>query len=610
MRPNDQIGPYTLVRKLGRGAFGVVWLAERRGAFATTKVAVKLALDEDADLDAIAKESQVWAQLAGHPNILSIIEADKYDGQVVIVSEYAPDGSLESWLKKHGGAAPSVEAAVLMTVGILSGLEHLHSQRIIHRDLKPANILLQGDTPRLADFGLARVLKSSGSSGGIAGTPAYMSPETFDGKRLEQSDLWSAGVIFYQLLVGRLPFPQSEITALIGAIVQRDPEPLPAEIPQPLQEIITCALQKDPAQRFRSATEMRNALLTAYGKFTNKLPFAISVQTGPSISSIGKETVADNPNQTEPNAQTLSGTDLETNLVDSDETPTQAMPPSDQARFASPNLTRAGNLVSMPDMAATTVENNSPARVAETVKGDSFIAPETIKATDVLGVRKISAQLKNSSENPPTPLRQRMYGVGIAIMVVFMCLGIVFAISLSGKPNTTTVVESDSNPTPPVDPPPPPRVEVLPETAPVDQPEEASDPDREENNNVDEGEDSSENTDPEEEDTNTDNPHPKPHAKPSISPDFKVPTFELPEINIEALRAMGEGKATLTLLELALKLTDKAIHNAQKVMPEDSPQKAKLLKKLKAQRNILSDYKASGRNDEKVREAALKTIIE
>src|SRR5438876_11178208 len=107
-RPNEQIGPYTLISQLGRGAFGAVWLAERRGALATTKVAIKLIMDDDPDLNAISQESQVWAQVAGHPNVLSIIEADVYDGQVVIVSEYATDGSLDGWLKRHGGTAPSL----------------------------------------------------------------------------------------------------------------------------------------------------------------------------------------------------------------------------------------------------------------------------------------------------------------------------------------------------------------------------------------------------------------------------------------------------------------------------------------------------------------------
>jgi serine/threonine protein kinase len=280
-RPNEQIGPYTLVRQLGRGAFGTVWLAERRGALATTKVAIKLIMDDDPDLDAIGQESQVWAQVAGHPNVLSIIEADMYDGQVVIVSEYAPDGSLEGWLKRNGGRAPSLESATSMTTGILAGLEHLHSKQIIHRDLKPANILLQGETPRLADFGLARVIKSSANSGGIAGTPAYMSPEAFDGKRSEQSDIWSAGVIFYQLLAGRTPYPQTDLTALIGAIVQRDPDPLPASIPAPLQEVVFRALQKESSSRYQSAVEMRAALQSASLRSTNSL--AVGIITQPDI---------------------------------------------------------------------------------------------------------------------------------------------------------------------------------------------------------------------------------------------------------------------------------------------------------------------------------------
>src|SRR5262245_9555558 len=102
-QPNDTIGPYTLVRQLGRGACGAVWLAERRTALATTRVAIKLLVDEATDLAEIARESQVWARAGGHPNVLPIIEADVYDGQVAIVSEYAPDGSLQEWLTRHGG---------------------------------------------------------------------------------------------------------------------------------------------------------------------------------------------------------------------------------------------------------------------------------------------------------------------------------------------------------------------------------------------------------------------------------------------------------------------------------------------------------------------------
>jgi formylglycine-generating enzyme required for sulfatase activity/tRNA A-37 threonylcarbamoyl transferase component Bud32 len=263
IRAGDKIGPYTLVRRLGRGTFGVVWLAEKRTTLAATKVALKLPNDDDIDLEAVKREASVWVEASGHPNVLPIIDADIYDEQVVIVSEYAPDGSLNDWLKEHGGRAPTIEAAVEMTLGILDGLSHLHARRIIHRDLKPANILLQGRTPRLVDFGLARVLKTTSQSSNVSGTYAYMPPEAFDGKRSEQTDVWSAGVILYQMLTGNLPYPQTDDAALIGALLTREPEPPPDDLPAALREVLHRALQKNPAARYQSVAEMRGALYDA-----------------------------------------------------------------------------------------------------------------------------------------------------------------------------------------------------------------------------------------------------------------------------------------------------------------------------------------------------------
>jgi serine/threonine protein kinase len=244
--PGEHLGPYTLVRKIGRGNFGVVWLAERRTQFSTTQFALKLPIDDDVNLDTIRQEAEVWAKVGSHPNVLPLMYADVYDGQVVIVSQYAPDGSLAEWLKRHGGHAPSMRSAVEMADGIMAGLQHLHSQRIIHRDLKPRNILLQGETPRLADFGLARILQTSISSNIVAGTPAYMAPEAFRGHRSEKTDLWSAGVILYELVAGKLPYPQSDTESLAWAIINEKPEPLPNNLPPPMGHIIERALQKDP----------------------------------------------------------------------------------------------------------------------------------------------------------------------------------------------------------------------------------------------------------------------------------------------------------------------------------------------------------------------------
>ena len=258
--PNQQFGLYKLTRRLGRGGFGEVWLAERRTQILTTKVAVKLPLDEQVDVETIKQEAELWEQASGHPNVLPIIEADIHDGQVLIVSEFAPDGSLADLLKQHDKM--SVEQAVETTIKILDGLEFLHLRRIIHRDLKPANILLQGNTPRLADFGISRALRTTvaSRSQNISGTFAYMPPEAFDGRRNEQTDIWAVGVNLYQFLTGRLPYPQVEMTALIAAITMNEPALLPDYVPQSVSSIVTRALAKDTTVRYKTAAEMREDL--------------------------------------------------------------------------------------------------------------------------------------------------------------------------------------------------------------------------------------------------------------------------------------------------------------------------------------------------------------
>lgn len=273
--PNDRIGPYTLIRKLGRGSFGVVWLAEKRGQILTTEVALKLFFDEEFNLDPIKKEAAVWFSAGGHPNILRFIDADVYESKPVIVSEYAPDGTLTDWLNRQGGKAPSLASAITMLDGILAGLEHLHSKGIVHRDLKPDNILLQGATPRLADFGIARLLENTGAySTRSFGTPKYMAPEAFRGKRSEQTDVWSTGVIFYQMLTASWPFDGDDIVSMMHAIITDSPKPLPAGSPNELKIFVEKSLQKNLDLRYRSASEMRRAIqrLTQ-----SRLPVALSV---------------------------------------------------------------------------------------------------------------------------------------------------------------------------------------------------------------------------------------------------------------------------------------------------------------------------------------------
>ncbi|MCD9187210.1 MAG: protein kinase [Pyrinomonadaceae bacterium] len=257
----QQIGIYTLLRKLGQGGFGEVWLAEKTSESFRTfskKVALKLPHSEQVDFSSIEKEANLWEQASGHPNVLPIIDADVIDGQIVIVSEFADGGSLADKLSAVGKIP--TEKAVEYMRGILSGLQFLHSKGIIHRDIKPQNILLQGDIPRLADFGISRMMNTNTLSATIVGTDAYMSPEALDGERSVQTDIWSVGVVLYQMIQGRLPFSQTHRSERMFAILTKEFTPLSAEVPQRLKEIIARTLAKNPAQRFESAAAMNSEL--------------------------------------------------------------------------------------------------------------------------------------------------------------------------------------------------------------------------------------------------------------------------------------------------------------------------------------------------------------
>jgi eukaryotic-like serine/threonine-protein kinase len=286
--PDDMIGDYTLVEFLGEGQFGEVWLAEKRTRILTTRVALKLPKSRVKFAD-VEKEARVWEQAKGHPNVLPIVDADIHNNQVFIASEYSPDGSLEDWLNRHGGRAPSIAAAIDMMRGILAGLEHLHKRQIIHRDLKPANILLQGDIPRISDFGIAKFLPSETESNLIKGSPAYMSPEALNGERNEQTDLWSASVICYQLLGGGLPFT-GRLFELFKAIGLDEPAPLPEGLPQPLKEFVMAGLRKPPRERCRTAGDLRQSLQTAYQR-TLQLDREATVLLSRPTRAMGQSTV-------------------------------------------------------------------------------------------------------------------------------------------------------------------------------------------------------------------------------------------------------------------------------------------------------------------------------
>lgn len=294
----QQIGPYSLLRLLGTGGFGEVWLAERRSQFLTKKVAVKLPHNEQIDFETIRREAELWEMASGHPNVLPIIDADVYDGQVVIVSEYADGGSLAERLKSLG--TPTVNETIELMIGILNGLEFLHERQIIHRDIKPQNILLQSGKPRLADFGISRAMQTTAASSTVIGTDAYMSPEAFDGKRTVQTDIWSTGVVLYQLLNSALPFPQQHPSERMFAVLTKDFEPLADSVPPIMRQIVETALAKMPEYRYETAAAMRESLVQAKRRIETPEPRITQSIAPPSISLF-----ADAPPVSDPDATVI-----------------------------------------------------------------------------------------------------------------------------------------------------------------------------------------------------------------------------------------------------------------------------------------------------------------
>ncbi len=258
---------YVVLRKLGKGGMGVVYLARQLGV--GREVALKMIRSgEHAGPDELARfrsEAHSLGRLQ-HPHIVQIFDVGEYGGLPYFSLEYCPGGSLDEELR--GTPQPPREAAKLVRT-LATAVQAAHEAGVVHRDLKPANVLLDAaGTPKVTDFGLAKKLDEAGRtvSGAVVGTPSYMAPEQAEGKGREVgplADVYALGAILYECLTGRPPFKAATVLETLTQVLADDPVPpqrLNPQVPRDLNTVCLKCLEKSPDRRYASAAALAEDL--------------------------------------------------------------------------------------------------------------------------------------------------------------------------------------------------------------------------------------------------------------------------------------------------------------------------------------------------------------
>jgi tetratricopeptide (TPR) repeat protein len=257
------IGRFQVRRELGRGGFGVVFLAfdPRLGRDVALKVPRPDVLTSRELRERFHREARAAAGL-DHPNIVPVFEAGEAGPTCYIASAYCPGPTLRDWLRSRTEPVPFAEVATL-TAALADGAGHAHARGIVHRDLKPANVLL-GAEPKITDFGLAKLADAAEPmtrSGAMLGTPSYIAPEQAEGTRAvgPATDVYALGVILYELLTGRPPFVgESDLDTLRQAGSQEPvpPSRLRMRLPRDLETICLKCLEKETRRRYATGDEL------------------------------------------------------------------------------------------------------------------------------------------------------------------------------------------------------------------------------------------------------------------------------------------------------------------------------------------------------------------
>ncbi|MEO6307365.1 MAG: serine/threonine-protein kinase [Nitrospiraceae bacterium] len=262
-------GRYKVLKELGRGAMGLLYLGKDPTIqrFVAIKTMRLDQIDHDDKLQEVKarffREAESTGRLS-HPNIVTIYDAGEQDGLGYIAMELIEGTPLNLWARKPN--LMPVDEVLLTVATVADALDYAHQQGVVHRDIKPANIMITKDrVVKVMDFGIAKMASSSKTQTNIVmGTPTYMSPEQIAGKKVDgRSDIFSLGIVLFELLTGQLPFTADNLSAVLFSIVHHPHpaiQPLRPELPPMVQEIVDRALQKELPYRYRRADEFASEL--------------------------------------------------------------------------------------------------------------------------------------------------------------------------------------------------------------------------------------------------------------------------------------------------------------------------------------------------------------
>jgi serine/threonine protein kinase len=272
------LGKYRLLEPLGSGGFGTVYLAE--DTWIDKRVAIKIPHRQNLDFGELLREPRLLASL-NHPNIVTVITAEKQDNVFFIVMEYVPGETLENIIASRG--ALDLPLALDYTCQIVNAVEHAHKQGVIHRDLRPANVFVTDrGLLKVGDFGTSRFLELAAHGTTVIGSPPYMAPEQFEGRAVFGSDLYSLGVSMYQMLTGALPYDMpapSDLDRLRTGELVSSPRLRNPAIPIVIEQIVLKALAADVAERYQRAEDLLADLLMARRELVRR-PAAEAVPAG------------------------------------------------------------------------------------------------------------------------------------------------------------------------------------------------------------------------------------------------------------------------------------------------------------------------------------------